>query len=377
MATQTAFDLLPPRATMLRALLERDAEYDGIFYAAVRTTGVFCRPTCPARKPDPANVEFYAAAREALFDGYRPCKRCRPLENGAAAPEWVRELLAAVEADPERRIREGDLRAMGLDPSTVRRWFLRHHGMTFHAYQRALRLGRALRHIGSGRDIAATAYGSGYESLSGFYSAVQKLTGRAPGASRDATVIRLTRIPTPLGPLLAGATDEALALLEFVDRRKLETQLRRLTRGVDAVLVPGDNAVLERTAGQLAEYFAGRRRVFDLPLRLDGTPFQRAVWEVLREIPYGETRSYGAQAAQLGRPESVRAVARANGDNRVAIVVPCHRVVGADGRLTGYGGGLWRKRWLLELERGRRHSFDGAESALVSGFQTKVPARSM
>ncbi|CAN5251059.1 MAG: methylated-DNA--[protein]-cysteine S-methyltransferase [Gemmatimonadetes bacterium] len=351
METQTALTLLPPRDEMLRATLGRDAQYDGLFYTAVRTTGIFCRPSCSARKPDPRNVEFFGGAREALFAGYRPCKRCRPLEVGEAAPEWVRRLLEAVERDPESRLRDGDLRAMGLDPSTVRRWFTRHHGMTFQAYQRALKLGRALGQIGAGDEIAGTAYGNGYESLSGFYAAMRKLTGRSPGASREARVVRLTRIGTPLGAMLAGATEEALCLLEFVDRRMLETQLRHVVHALDCVLVPGDNAILQDTTAEVAEYFDVTRREFTVPLDSTGTEFQRAVWEGLREIPYGETRSYGEQAARLGRPEAVRAVARANGDNRIAILIPCHRVVGADGRLTGYGGGLWRKRFLLELER--------------------------
>lgn len=355
MATQTALPLLPARDEMVRALLERDDRYDGLFYAAVRTTGVFCRPSCPARKPRRENVEFYAAAREALFAGYRPCLRCRPLEVGESAPGWVRGLLEAVREDPDRRLRDPDLKALGLDPSSVRRWFRRHHGMTFHAYQRALRLGRALGGIASGEAIVDSAFENGYESLSGFYTAMRKLTGRPPGSSRDAVVVRLTRIPTPLGPLLAGATGEALCLLEFVDRRMLETQLRRLSSGLNCILVPGEGQVLEAAAAQVGEYFNGRRRTFDLPLLTPGSAFQRAVWDELRTIPYGETRSYGEQAARLGRPDAVRAVARANGDNRIAIVIPCHRVVGSDGRLTGYGGGLWRKRWLLDLEQGRAH----------------------
>jgi AraC family transcriptional regulator of adaptative response/methylated-DNA-[protein]-cysteine methyltransferase len=350
---ETVLTSLPPRDEMVRAMLDRDGQYDGIFYTAVRTTGIFCRPSCPARKPDPGNVEFYSRTREALFAGFRPCKRCRPLEVGETAPPWVVRLLKVVEEDPERRLLDADLRAMGFDPSRVRRWFRRHHGMTFHAYQRALRLGRALKGIASGDDIAQTAYNNGYESLSGFYTAMQKLTGRPPGGSRDAAVVRLSRIATPVGPMLAGATHEALVLLEFVDRRMLETQLRRLAHALDCVLVPGDNDVLRQTAAEMAEYFAGRRREFTVPLLAQGTEFQRAVWEGLREIPYGQTRSYGQQAARLGRPDAVRAVARANGDNPIAIVIPCHRVIGSDGRLTGYGGGLWRKQALLDLERGQ------------------------
>jgi AraC family transcriptional regulator of adaptative response/methylated-DNA-[protein]-cysteine methyltransferase len=352
MRMEATITTLPPREEMLRALIGRDREYDGIFYAAVRTTGIFCRPSCPAKKPEARNVEFYARPREALFAGYRPCKRCSPLEVGEPAPAWIRELMEAIERDPGSPIRDRDLRARGLDPARVRRWFRRHHGMTFQAYQRALRLGRAMGSLGAGESIVGTAYDHGFDSVSGFYEAVRRLTGRAPGRNREAVVVRLTRIATPLGSMLAGATDDALCLLEFTDRRMLETQLERISRALDAVLVPGDNPILRQVAAELAEYFAGTRRAFTVPLVTGGTPFQEAVWSELREIPYGETRSYGAQAARIGRPDAVRAVARANGDNRLAIVIPCHRVIGGDGKLTGYGGGLWRKQRLLALESG-------------------------
>ena len=150
--------------------------------------------------------------------------------------------------------------------------------------------------------------------------------------------------------MVAIASSDALWLLEFADRRGLPGQRKALARLTPAEPRPGDNAVMQRVEAQLAEYFAGTRREFDLPLRMDGSQFQREAWSALMRIPYGETRSYAQQAALLDRPDAVRAVARANGENRLAVVVPCHRVVGADGRLTGYGGGLHRKRWLLDLE---------------------------
>jgi AraC family transcriptional regulator, regulatory protein of adaptative response / methylated-DNA-[protein]-cysteine methyltransferase len=166
-------------------------------------------------------------------------------------------------------------------------------------------------------------------------------------------VVNLSHVTTPLGPMLLGATPEAVCLLEFTDRRMLETQLKRLEACLDCVFVPGSNDVARTLEDELARYFAGELTAFTTPLLTPGTPFQQAVWAGLREIPYGQTRSYGEQARALGSPGAVRAVGRANGDNRIAIVIPCHRVVGADGSLTGYGGGLERKRFLLELERGR------------------------
>lgn len=344
---------LPPEGEMYRAFLERDTRYDGIFFTAVRTTGIFCLPSCSAKKPRRENLEFYATAKDALAMGYRPCKRCRPMERPGRTPEPIRRLLAELERDPTRRYRDDDLRARGLDPAAVRRWFKRHHGMTFQAYQRALRLGCALGKLARGEPVTRTAFDSGYDSLSGFQEALRRITGRSPARSRDVTVVHLTRVTTPIGPMLLGATDRGVCLLEFTDRRMLETQLRRVARHLDCVFVPGANEHARRLEAELEAYFAGALRTFETPLDMFGTPFQRRVWGALLQIPYGETRSYADQARAIGEPNAVRAVARANGDNRIAIVIPCHRVIGSDGKLTGYGGGLWRKRYLLELERAR------------------------
>ena len=330
---------LPPADEMYRAVLERDTRYDGIFVVAVKTTGIFCRPSCPAKKPLRENVEFYATAKEALDLGYRPCRRCRPLERPGQTPEPIRALLEEVERDPTRRIGDAELRRRGLDPGFVRRWFKANHGMTFHAYQRALRVGSALAELARGAPITHAAYGSGFESLSGFHDALRRITGLPPSRSRDVTRVLLTRVLTPLGPMLLGATEKGVCLLEFTDRRMLETQLRRLARRLDCVFVPGTNEFGRRLEAELEAYFAGELRTFETPLDVSGTEFQLRVWEALRAIPYGETRTYADQARMIGQPDAVRAVARANGNNRIAIVIPCHRVIGKDGTLTGYGGG--------------------------------------
>jgi AraC family transcriptional regulator of adaptative response/methylated-DNA-[protein]-cysteine methyltransferase len=162
----------------------------------------------------------------------------------------------------------------------------------------------------------------------------------------------MTRFTTPLGAMVAAATPRGVCLLEFADRRGLENELRDLARRLNCVAVPEEDDALRRVRTEMADYFDGRLRDFTVPLDLVGSPFQLRAWEALRRVPYGVTRSYAEQAASIGSPAAVRAVGRANGMNRVAIVVPCHRVVGADGKLTGYGGGLWRKRRLLDLERG-------------------------
>jgi len=341
---------LQDEEVLYRALTERDGSFEGIFWAGITTTGIFCRPGCPARKPNRENVRFFSSPREALMAGYRPCKLCHPMGEKGALPDWLRPLMEEVDGDPGIPLKDRDLRERGLDPARVRRWFKKHHGMTFQTYLRTLRIGRAYGRIRHEGEVTPAAFDSGFESLSGFSGAFRKKTGFAPGKSSGERVVMVTRIPTPLGPMLAGAVEEGICLLEFVDRRMIETQIERLRRYLRAEFLPGESPHFLPLARQLKEYFAGTRREFDLPLVVPGTPFQKQVWEELRRIPYGETLSYARQARNMGNPKAVRAVATANGDNRLAILIPCHRVIGSDGSLTGYGGGLHRKRFLLDLE---------------------------
>jgi len=340
---------LPPISEMERAYLSRDSAYNGLFFLGVRTTGIFCRPTCPARKPLPKNVEYFATAREALVAGFRPCKRCRPMQLDDQ-PEWARLLIEEVERDPSVRIRESDLSARGVDPATVRRYFQGHYGMTFQAYTRARRLAGAFLQIREGKSLDVAVFESGYDSHSGFRDAFVKTFGDTPSKSRDRDCLVTMRIKSPLGPLVAAATAEGICLLEFSDRRMLETQLGILRKHFRVPLVPGTNEPLRHLERELEAYFAGALRDFTAPLVFPGTSFQRSVWEELLRIPYGETRSYEALARTLGLPGGQRPVGRANGQNRISIVIPCHRVIRKDGHLGGYGGGLRRKQFLLDLE---------------------------
>jgi AraC family transcriptional regulator of adaptative response/methylated-DNA-[protein]-cysteine methyltransferase len=338
---------------MEAAFRGRDPSYDGLFYVAVRTTGVFCRPTCAARKPLARNVTYYGSVREAMFAGYRPCRRCRPLEVSGRHPAWAAGLIARLERAPHERIRDRDLVAAGVSPERARRYFRQRYGMTFHAFARGYRLRRAFEALRRGADLDEVAMSHGFESHSGFREAFGRLFGQAPGRSRSADCVTVSWLESPLGPLVVGATAGGLCLLEFSDRRMLEAQLESVRQRLGPVL-PGADPLFEQLRSELAEYFAGARREFTVPLVYPGTPFQVKVWDALRQIPYGETRSYETLAWSVGAPGAQRAVGHANGQNRLAILIPCHRVVNKDGKLGGYGGGLWRKRLLLDLERGEQ-----------------------
>lgn len=338
------------QAVMYKALLNKDASYDGAFFAAVKTTGIFCRTTCTARKPKPENVEFYNTTREAIIHGYRPCKVCSPLEARGQAPEHIRSLLLEINEHPSNKITDYRLRQRGLEPAALRRWFMKHHGISFHGYQRMVRLNAAFHKLKKGEAISSVAYTSGYESLSGFNDSFKTLTGVSPSQSKHMQAIYTTQFETPIGPMVAAATAEGICLVEFTDRRMLETEWKDLCKRLNAYIIQGESPHFAPLKKQLEEYFAGSRRDFDLKLHTPGSEFQQAVWKELQRIPYGSTRSYLQQAKALKKPEAIRAVAHANGMNRIAIIIPCHRVIGSDGSLTGYGGGLWRKKWLLELE---------------------------
>lgn len=341
---------LPPDSEMEQARLARDPSYDGVFFVGVRTTGVFCLPSCPARTPRARNVEYFASAAEALRAGYRPCRRCRPEQAAARTPDWVTRLMTRVETNGDQRLRDRDLEAMGIEPTRARRYFHKHYGLTFQAYHRARRMGLALQHLqGGGGDLEA-GLAIGYESNSGFRTAFGRQFAVTPRRSVEVNTLLTHTLDSPLGELQVGATDAGVCLLEFADRRALPTETRQLAKAVGP-LVPGVNQHIERMADQLRRYFEGTLTEFTVPLHvLRGTPFQRTVWDRLRRIPYGATMSYGELAAAIGRPGSQRAVGAANGANGIAIVIPCHRVVQSDGKLRGYGGGLWRKQFLLEHE---------------------------
>ena len=329
-----------------------------MFFVGVKTTRVFCRPVCPAKKPKLENVEFFKSINQAVKAGYKPCKRCRPLELKGTTPDWMKKILGSVENNSGKRWKDYEIRNMGIEPNKVRRWFKNNYNMTFHEYTRYRRLGMAIGNIKEGENLIQTAYDSGFESLSGFNDAIKKLTGNSPSRAKDSQVVVATRLLTPLGPMVAMASEKGICFLEFVERRMLETQIKRVMKYLDCVIVPGFNEHLENLKKQLDEYFSGRRKKFDIPYEIPGTKFQLKVWNELQKLPYGKTTSYEDIAKSIENKNAVRAVATANGDNRLAIVIPCHRVIGKDGKLRGYGGGLWRKKWLLDFEQRTQNLFN-------------------
>jgi AraC family transcriptional regulator of adaptative response/methylated-DNA-[protein]-cysteine methyltransferase len=336
--------------TLFAALIARDPAYEGFAYVGVKTTGIFCRLTCPARKPKRRNVVFFSCRDAAQDAGFRPCLRCRPLEIRPPASGALEALRDRVRAEPERRWSAGDMRALGYDPSTVRRAFQREYGVTFAQYARSQRLGLAVDRLQQGGSVIDAQLDAGYESGSGFREAIGRLIGNAPIRAAAHRILTARWLDTPIGAMLAVADDAGVHLLEFAERKALPNEIERLRERVGPISF-GQHSMLDRLAGEVERYFAGRQASFTVPIVQKGTPFETAVWDTLRRIPAGQTRSYGEIARAMDRPNAVRAAARANGANQVAIIVPCHRVIGADGTLTGYGGKLWRKQWLLEHER--------------------------
>lgn len=336
---------------MYEASFRKDSSFEGIFWMGVKTTGIFCRPTCTARKPKFENVEFFSHTKDAMLKGYRPCKVCKPLETLNVTPLYIKELLQEISDDPSLKLKDYDLVKRGLEPATVRRWFVKHHGVTFHAFQRMSKLNMAFKKLQQGESVTEVAFDSGYESLSGFNESFKNIFGVSPSHNKREKIIDLKRMETILGTMVACADEHGICLLEFSDRKALPTELKNISKHFNANIVQGENPHFIMLEQELSEYFDGKRTEFTVPLSPVGTAFQKQVWEILQQIPYGGTRSYQEQAEILGNPKSVRAVANANGLNKISILVPCHRVIGSNGQLTGYGGGIWRKQKLLELEQ--------------------------
>lgn len=339
-------------ASLYEAIVQRRSGLDGAFVFGVRTTSVFCRPGCGARTPRRENVVFFSGPEQALAAGFRACKRCKPLETAGSAPPWIAALFARLERT-SAPLTARQMQALGVHPARAARWFQEQFGMSFHAFQHSLRLGSSIESLRSGASVSDAAAAGSFESESGFRDAFARALGAAPTRMDPLVrVVRLRRLVTPLGDVLLGACDDGICLLEFLDRDTLPQQLASLRKALGPAFSLGEHPLLERAARELEGYFARDSKPFSVPLHSPGTPFERRVWAQLREIPHGRTISYAQLANAIGRPTATRAVAGANSRNRIAIFIPCHRVIAADGGLGGYAGEVWRKQRLLELEAG-------------------------
>lgn len=335
--------------TFYQALLDRKQSFVSMFYAGIKTTLVFCIATCRAKKPKLENIVFYTTFKEALDNGYRPCKICKPTENANKAPEQVKIAINMVKDNLKEKISDFRLKEKQISPELVRRWFNKNYGMTFQTYQRMYRINNAFQELKNGKKIT-TAFEIGYESLSGFGYTFKKFIGKSPQQNIDKNVILINRLTTPLGPMFICATENGICLLEFTDRRMLETEFKDLQKLLNANIIIGENTHIKQAKKEIKEYFNGQRKIFTVKLETPGTDFQNSVWNYLRKIPFGKTSTYKQQAEKIDNPKAVRAVASANGFNRIAIIVPCHRVIGKNGKMTGYGGGIERKHWLITYE---------------------------
>ncbi|QWA11257.1 bifunctional transcriptional activator/DNA repair protein Ada [Sodalis ligni] len=348
------FDL-PDDDILYQALMERDPSYEGFAYVGVKSTGVFCKLTCPARKPKRENVLFHPSIAAALEAGFRPCKRCRPMNAGLTREPAIDRLLDALEHDPNQKWSEKEIIDMGYDPSAVRRAFRRQFGITFLEIARLRRIGRSIDSLAHGAKVIEAQVNANYDSGSGFRNAIAKLIGVAPKNVNHLSYLKADWIETPIGTMIAIGDKRTLYLLEFLDRKALPGEIVSIKKATGSEIVMGREEPIDLIEEELGLYFAGKISDFTTPLAKFGTPFTNTVWDALRTIPMGQVRSYSDIARQLGNGKATRAVARANGANQIAIVIPCHRVIGADGSLTGYGGGLWRKKWLIEHERRMTH----------------------
>jgi AraC family transcriptional regulator of adaptative response/methylated-DNA-[protein]-cysteine methyltransferase len=328
------------------AFMRRDRSWDGRVIGAVSTTGIYCKPSCPARRPKREHVIFFASGEEARDAGYRPCLRCKPDEVGRDR-EAVAEAVKLIEGAEEPLNLDQLAEAVGYAPHHFQRIFKRDLGVSPAEYTRALRNRRTETALKANGRVTDAVYEAGYSGPSSFYSDAKERLGMTPSAWRDGgrgETIRWTHFDSPLGQMLIAATSKGICRLTFDDS---EESLMRLFP--KARIVKDDGGLRELVEGAL-KAIEKPLAAPDLPIDVAGTAFQEAVWRELRKIPAGETRSYADIAAAIGSPKAVRAVGSANGDNHVCVLIPCHRVIRSDGSLGGYGGGIERKKKLLEAE---------------------------
>lgn len=343
----------PREEVRWEAVVARDAAFDGQFYYSVATTGVYCRPSCAARRPKRSNIRFHATCADAERAGFRPCKRCKPDQPSRDRhhAEKVAQACRLIESAGEAPKLDDLAEAVGLSPYHFHRMFKAMVGVTPKAYAIAQRQRRVRHRLARSGTVTEAIYDAGFNSSGRFYATSSEVLGMTPTDFRSGAAgqeIRFAIGKCSLGPILVAASGKGVAAILFGDDpqallRDLQEQFPR------AALIGGDKA-FERLTAKVVAFVEDPRIDLGLPLDIRGTSFQHRVWEALRRIPVGSTASYAEIAERIGAPKSVRAVARACAANRLAVAIPCHRVVRSDGSLSGYRGGVERKRTLLDKE---------------------------
>jgi AraC family transcriptional regulator of adaptative response/methylated-DNA-[protein]-cysteine methyltransferase len=338
-------------ARQWKAVMARDGRADGQFVYAVKSTGVYCRPSCPSRRPRREMVTFFDQPAEAERHGFRACKRCKP----TAPDPWVEKIRRACvylgEADGQPSL-AALAKRLGGSPYHLHRTFTRLVGVTPRKYAEAVRLGKVKQRLQQGNAVTDAMLDAGYGSSSRFYERAVPKLGMSPSTYRRGGAgmsIRYAVVDSPLGRLLVGATPHGVCAIAMGSSDgELE---RALSREYPAANIAADEGSLAVWTQKILAHLSGKEPRLDLPLDIQATAFQSQVWEALRAIPYGRTRTYSEVAASIGKPRSVRAVAQACATNPVALAIPCHRVVAADGGISGYRWGVDRKRTLLAREQ--------------------------
>ncbi|HSU93959.1 MAG TPA: bifunctional DNA-binding transcriptional regulator/O6-methylguanine-DNA methyltransferase Ada, partial [Gemmatimonadaceae bacterium] len=345
-------------AARWKAVVARDAEQDGRFVFAVRTTGVYCKPSCASRRALRENVRFFADPGAAEAAGFRACKRCDPRATESAASRVIAKARAYLEAHVDEPPALGALaRTVGMSASHLQRTFTRHVGVSPRKYAAALRADSLKAHLRAGATVSRATFDAGYGASSRAYDAAIAQLGMTPGAYRrggKGVQIRYMTAATSLGRLLVAATERGVCAITLGDddamlENALNSEYPQSTR--TRVRGARGDAQLRAWVTAVCAYIEGSKREIAVPLDVAGTPFQQRVWQALQGIPYGETRSYAQVAASIAAPSAARAVASACARNRVSLVIPCHRVVRGTGALGGYRWGLARKEQLLARER--------------------------
>jgi AraC family transcriptional regulator, regulatory protein of adaptative response / methylated-DNA-[protein]-cysteine methyltransferase len=314
-------------------------------------SGIFCQTNCQCSQNTHKQHKYLASYSQAMSKGYRPCQICRPYLIAEEIPPSMAWLLQQLHQYPNESVTESSLSQLGLTLQQVKHWFKSHYGLTFSNYRKLLSINNHFNQYQQGH-IDFNTISSDNATLLDKVGLLQQLSITHTNiANTSSNQIQLTRIETPIGELVAAATTRGICLLEFADQRSIHTQLKAISHYFNTRLVWQDTPYFNLLRQQLNDYFSGNLAQFSVDLDLAGTQFQQSVWQQLQQITYGECITYQQQAQAMGKPKAVRAVATANGMNRISIIIPCHRIIGSNGSLTGYAGGIWRKQYLLDLEQ--------------------------